>query len=279
MVFKNVNHIETKSKFIRNYILFSNVFPRIKSPLIISLIFHGVLLLMGLLTQKENLSDHLNIEIINTPTDMGIKSYSRLSGVKDMSMTRKNSSSKRSILQADPGSLMNSHGKEDKTGIGASEDSFENKYEDILFNRKDTGNSNKRTAKEHRSDLKWDEANKGISHDEKNKTAEKEAIPSGHGESRNVIWRAGYSRKLVFQPEIEYPVYFRKQGIQASVRLIIDVDASGNVVNAEVLQSSGYSKLDILARSGVLKAKFQKRDNFNSNYDRGEVEVQYKLER
>jgi TonB family protein len=268
---------EIKNKTLRKYIFFSNVSPQIKNPLTISLFIHGLLLLTGLfMTQNDRLVNEFTVEIINTPTEMSVKNYNRLNSVEDQSKKINETRIRKNLLQADPGSLINHHKNENNADVSTQDETFVNKYEDVLFNRKNTNTADNRTVKENQNKLKWDQSGAQVSHSDKTAVAEK--IPAGRGVSKNINWKTGYSRKLIFQPDIEYPEYFRKQGIQASVRLIIDVDASGNVVNADVLQSSGYSKLDILARKGVLKAKFLKRENINNVFDRGEVEVQYKLE-
>ncbi|MDH4263175.1 MAG: TonB family protein [Spirochaetia bacterium] len=274
-----MNTYEITNNTLRKYIFFSNVSPQIKNPLIISILFHGLILITGLLIKpNDSIVEEFTVEIINTPVEMSVKNYTRISNLRDQSKKAKNVQIKKNLLQADPGSLMNGNKTENSSGFDTQDQSFVDKYENILFNRKNANLSENKAVNENKNNMKWDESGKDISHSDKNSISETAKIPTGRGESKDINWKTGYSRKIIFQPDIEYPVYFRKQGIQASVRLIIDVDALGNVVNAEVLQSSGYPKLDILARSGILKAKFLKRDNFNNTLDRGEVEVQYKLE-
>jgi len=274
-----------RNKSVRNYIFFSNVYPRLKNPLVISLAIHGIVLLAGLLAPKDHpVENQFTIELVQTPEEMSVKSFTRVSSVKDQTPQAQSKRTRNSLLQADPGSLRDQPPQDKTNPFDKTDDTFAKEYENTLFNRKNTASNEtaaKRTQNDRQNDrrgkLKWDEDKADISHEEKTQVAEK--VPMGRGQSKTIQWSDGYARKLTFQPDIEYPLYFRKQGIQASVKLIIDVDAAGNVVNAEVLQTSGYSRLDILARSGVMKARFVRRDDATRSLDRGVVEVQYRLER
>ena len=274
-----MNQINRANKELREYIFFSNVSPSLKNPFFISFIVHFLLFLTGLSVQESKMHNEFRIEIINTPTDMNIDQFNRLSSEQDQSIKSRDVQVTKDETGADIRSAAKNKTGLNKSSLGHPDESFVNKYEDILFNKKNSGRTEKKTAIENPDRIKWDDENRDVSHSSKEQNSETEKIPMGRGESRNIKWSKGYTRKLIFQPEIDYPAYFRKQGIQASVRLLIDVDVMGNVTNAEILESSGYSKLDILARAGALKAKFLKRENQNNTFDRGEVEVLFKLER
>lgn len=273
-----MNHILKKNKIVRNYIFFYNVSPKLKNPFLISLAVHGIIALLSLINAPVKVENQLTIEIINTPVSMAVKNYTKISGVENLSKQNQSKAAKNRLIQADPGSMKNDSKSQSTDNARDGDEGFLKKYENVLFNRKEAAKTVEKSVKKSPEKINWEEESPDFLHSQKDKTGEMHKTAVGKGESSNMIWREGYSRKLVFEPDIDYPEYFRKQGIQGTVRLMIDVDAAGNVVNAEVLHTSGHSKLDILARNGILKAKFLRRENINNNFDRAEVEVQYRLE-
>ena len=85
-------------------------------------------------------------------------------------------------------------------------------------------------------------------------------------------WVKGISRVLLYQPKIEFPEIFRSQGLQFEVRLQISVNAQGHVINSEVVKSCGETRLDILARNGMMDARYKKKE---SSMGSGDVDVAY----
>jgi len=120
---------------------------------------------------------------------------------------------------------------------------------------------------------------RSVTTSQKSKTSESIRIPGGKADTVFLNWTQGHQRKLIYKAPIDYPDFFRKQGIQASVRLKIDIDSLGNIVNITVIKSSGYSKLDLIAKNGVRKSKFSPRTNEEKRkWDSAEMEVIFKLD-
>jgi len=120
---------------------------------------------------------------------------------------------------------------------------------------------------------------KSVTTPQKSKTSEAIRVPGGKADTVFLHWTQGHQRKLIYKAPIDYPDFFRKQGIQANVRLKIDIDSLGNIVNITVIKSSGYSKLDLIAKNGVRKSKFSPRTNEEKNkWDSAEMEVIFKLD-
>ncbi len=60
-----------------------------------------------------------------------------------------------------------------------------------------------------------------------------------------------------FQPEPQYPFELKRTGVEGTVTVGFICDTQGNVVNANVISSSGSHELDEAAVQGVSKWKFR----------------------
>ncbi|GEM_PF-1366428 len=75
--------------------------------------------------------------------------------------------------------------------------------------------------------------------------------------SRNMeIFGPIVNRSIVYSEIPEYPDWAKSRGIEAEVRMKFWVEPSGEVVNIDVIQKSGYLKLDLLAKNSLAKWKF-----------------------
>jgi TonB family protein len=265
----------------RNFFYYSQFNSRFKIPLIISLISHLALVLFSLNKADLEVINDFSVTIeSNLPRDAVLKKIDKFKTVKEETSGNKKSDIKSGNLLNATSFFKREKSKNQESGKNIS-NSFNEEYEKMLFSKnKAAMETTTRHTKNTDENLDWKENNNAkFSPESKENREESVKIPGGEATSSSIKWIEGYARKLVFQPEIDYPVFFRKQGIQATVIIRIRVDTDGNVISADIIRSSGYSKLDILGRNGMLKAKFSRKDNVNSSYDIADVEIQYKLER
>ncbi|MDH4200693.1 MAG: energy transducer TonB [Spirochaetia bacterium] len=221
----------------------------------------------------------MEIQIVDISHEMAVKSKNNFSNIKNSDRKTDTKGNNKNQDTHKTGIVTDAADNGDMEKLENGENTrFVDKFENILFNKKSLNNETSHKASNTKENLQWDEEKQEYKNIDKEKNLETIKIPGGKGQSRNIVWKDGYSRRIIFQPEIDYPLYFRKQGIQASVRLLIEVDGAGNVVSAEIKETSGFSRLDILARNGIMGAKFARREYSSKVYDRGEIEVQYRLE-
>ena len=91
-------------------------------------------------------------------------------------------------------------------------------------------------------------------------------------------WKGGISRRFTIKPKIEYPQYFRENGIEGKVKLLLRVDSTGNVIFVTVIKSTGYSQLDTLAKQALRASHFIPVSvTVLPNYDEAEFEVSFEL--
>lgn len=64
------------------------------------------------------------------------------------------------------------------------------------------------------------------------------------------------NRSIIYSEIPEYPAWAKAQGIESEVRMKFWVEPSGEVVNIDIIQKSGYLKLDLLAKNSLAKWKF-----------------------
>lgn len=64
------------------------------------------------------------------------------------------------------------------------------------------------------------------------------------------------NRSIVYSEIPDYPDWARVRGIEAEVRMKFWVEPTGEVVNIDVIQKSGYLQLDLLAKNSLAKWKF-----------------------
>lgn len=79
--------------------------------------------------------------------------------------------------------------------------------------------------------------------------------------SKNVeIFGPIVNRSIIHSEIPEYPDWAKRQGIESEVKMKFWVEPSGQVVNIDVIQKSGYLKLDLLAKNSLSKWKFTQLD-------------------
>ena len=69
------------------------------------------------------------------------------------------------------------------------------------------------------------------------------------------------NRSIVYSEVPDYPDWAKRQGIESEVRMKFWVEPSGEVVNIDVIQKSGYLRLDLLAKNSLAKWKFTTLDS------------------
>jgi TonB family protein len=83
-------------------------------------------------------------------------------------------------------------------------------------------------------------------------------------------------RGLVYMPEKPvYPEWARKEAIQGIVKLRLFFDQDGFVIGADILQSSGNNRLDIIAKNYALQIRIQA--SLDENQDSGLLIFNFKL--
>ncbi len=92
-------------------------------------------------------------------------------------------------------------------------------------------------------------------------------------------WKRGTNRKIRFTPNLTYPMQYRKLGVEASVTLLIRVNSIGEVIFVDVINTSGYPKLDVIAKLNIRKMKFIYSANTAfRGYDEAEMDIKFKLQ-
>ncbi|MCS6983771.1 MAG: TonB family protein [Leptospiraceae bacterium] len=167
--------------------------------------------------------------------------------------------------------LPNSKGAHEE--VLSRDESFLRDFERSLFSRTDESTMEEAILQSRR-ETPWETTRGSQAHAYKAKSGE--TVKAPEGKTGGVKWQSGYQRKMTYLPPIEYPLYFRQQGIQAEVLLSVEVDPMGRVVDVEILRSSGYSKLDIIAKNALRQARFSPLPGSTEN-DRGEVEIRFQL--
>ncbi len=165
--------------------------------------------------------------------------------------------------------------KEILTKGSDKQEDFEKSFEEMLFSR-NQATTQTVTGKSDGGDVWSEQSHKGGSGTQKEAVQARAKVPDGSARPGKVNWRGGYSRSLQYMPAPEYPLEYRRQGIQAEVLLEAEVDATGRVISVTVLRSSGYPELDILAKNSVRRARFSPSSVANQ-IDVGEIAVRFEL--
>ncbi len=159
----------------------------------------------------------------------------------------------------------------------SEEERFARDFERTMYAR-DSSRTVPRPGGKSGQDTSWEKDAKSGNYGktDKMKTGESVKVPEGKTGAGGTKWRSGYNRRMTYLPAIEYPLYYRQQGIQADVLLSIEVDPSGRVVEVDIIKSSGYPKLDIIAKNAVRQARFTVASGAVVN-DIGEIEIRFTL--
>lgn len=160
----------------------------------------------------------------------------------------------------------------------SSQEKFAKDFEKTLFSKNSSQHTTPVPGGKEGQSSSWEKDAKSGNYgkNEKSKTGENVVVPVGKTGAGSTRWRSGYSRRMTYLPPIEYPLYYRQQGIQADVMLTIEVDPSGRVVEVDIIKSSGYPKLDIIAKNAARQARFTVASGSGVN-DVGEIEIKFTL--
>lgn len=274
------------------YFLYQYFSPSFRAPLTISVLLHLAFALFAALQETPypqhvftiELASAIDREVELQEKDIDMEDLVRQIEKKDSSdeaETTGETASKAkphehetvsySALKKDAGAL-------DKNNNTGEESQFFSEYEETLFQRED--NDRPMELSSDNGEIEWDVEKALATQSGKTRTLEPISAPKGTGKTRteNIIWVEGSARKMIGEPKIEYPEIYSRQAIQGSVRLLLEIDNGGNVVFIEIIRSSGYSKLDILAVQGMRKQKFTPKSGGGA-IDKGEMEVFFELSR
>ena len=234
---------------IRQYIYYDYIKPRINKPLALSIATHILLALSLLNVQQEPYTlGTLEVELSGASINNEVL-------VDEKEIEKQNKDTSGNPDNIDTAAFQ----KENHQNVHTTNSTdFEKDFEESLFTKKRNINSKNNQGASSKKGTTWVDEKIDPIKIEKRQTGEKLNIP---GEvnylSGKTKWTKGFSRVLVKKPRVQYPLYFRKQGIQGTVKLRINVNSKGVVTGSEIIKSSGHTKLDILARKGVLSARYK----------------------
>ena len=163
-----------------------------------------------------------------------------------------------------------------------SSEEFADDFEKTLFSKKDIQKTIQTGAGRKTNASSWEkETEKSATGTEgKKESTETVKIPEGKTGAGSIRWKTGYKRSLTHIPYPPYPKYFRQRGIQGSVTIIFEVNSAGKVISVRVKKSSGYTKLDILAKNAVRDSRFSAiPGSQNVTRDKGEIDIHFELKR
>jgi len=150
-------------------------------------------------------------------------------------------------------------------------------YEDIIKSNRSSKYQVKK-GESASSNTRWSESNSdSTSKNKSNPGKDKiQGIPDGNAKKGKIKWQGKYKRFPIYFPTPNYPVYYRRKGIQGDVTLEIEVNPAGKVVRVTVVYSSGHLKLDVEAKKAIRRAKFSRAGGVTKN-DIGLVKIRFKL--
>ena len=158
------------------------------------------------------------------------------------------------------------------------EEKFEKDFEKILFNPKKNSQINLYVSKN--KSKSWEKETEKSFPIEKKRSDEKIKTPLDSTSRSEIRWHGNSKRKALYLPKPSYPKYYRQKGIQGEVLLLVEISSKGEVIQVQVLKSSGYPKLDILAKNAARKAKFSFRSSqYRNQVDIGEIKYSFTLVR
>ncbi len=153
------------------------------------------------------------------------------------------------------------------------EEQFMQDYEQTLFTRKKTANNSVPVGKNKSKKYAWNKGREKTGPGKKT-TRENVKIPGGRISKGRIRWQ-GRTRSLINWARPAYPRYYRERAIQGTVLLSFSVNASGRVSSVTVIRSSGYPKLDLLAKNSLRRARFT--PSGGNQVDRGQWPITFRL--
>ena len=98
----------------------------------------------------------------------------------------------------------------------------------------------------------------------------------GYTEAGALEWR-GRERKVLEKAGIPFPDILLEEGLEADVVAVFTVAANGQVMEVDILRSSGYGSVDAAVQRALYSYLFE--PSADSSEDVGQVQVRFRLER
>jgi outer membrane biosynthesis protein TonB len=99
---------------------------------------------------------------------------------------------------------------------------------------------------------------------------------SGFTEAGALEWR-GRERRLLKTAGIPFPDILLEEGLEVDVVAVFTVAANGQVVEVDIIRSSGYASVDTAVQRALYSYLFERSED--DNEDIGQVQVRFRLER
>jgi TonB family protein len=99
---------------------------------------------------------------------------------------------------------------------------------------------------------------------------------SGFSEAGALEWR-GRERKLLKTAGITFPNILLEEGLEVDVVAVFTVAANGQVIEVDVVRSSGYASVDTAVQRALYSYLFEPSDD--SSEDVGQIQYRFRLER
>lgn len=108
--------------------------------------------------------------------------------------------------------------------------------------------------------------------------ASESQLSEGNGFTRAgaLEWR-GRERKLLKTAGIPFPDILLEEGLEVDVAAVFSVAPSGQVINVEIVRSSGYASVDSAVERALRSYLFEASDDTST--DVGEIQYRFRLER
>jgi TonB family protein len=98
----------------------------------------------------------------------------------------------------------------------------------------------------------------------------------GYSQAAALEWR-GRERKLLKTAGITFPDILLEEGLEVDVVAVITVAANGQVIQVDILRSSGYATVDTAVKQALRSYLFEPSED--SSEDVGQIQVRFRLER
>jgi protein TonB len=102
-------------------------------------------------------------------------------------------------------------------------------------------------------------------------------VPGALGSSAGITGPLG-QRRVLYTEVPEYPLWARREGVEASVRYRFWVAPSGEVIRVETLRRSAYPDLEALGREALLRWRFAPLPPGRYEDQWGEVSIVWRLD-